>query len=104
MNKWKIAFWCCLVLLVSVSIYSAYSIVDQAVTLNYHKVDYKDTEDDLDEIIDIINNTNLTKTQIENRLKDHRLYEFMDFETDTVSLNKVLFIFDEDTLVSIKKN
>ena len=104
MKKWKIAFWCCLVLLISVSIYSVYVFFDQAVTLNYHKVDYKDTEDDLNDIIDIVNNTNLTKIQIENYLRSHRLREFMNFETDTVSLNKVLFIFDKDTLISIKNN
>ena len=47
MNKWKIAFWCCLTLLVSVTVFSVYSIIDQGVTLTYQKEGYTDTENDL---------------------------------------------------------
>lgn len=47
MNKWKIAFWYCLIILVVVKIFSAYSIIDQGVTLTYQKEGYIDTENAL---------------------------------------------------------
>jgi len=103
MNKWKIAFWCCLTLLVAVTLFSAYSIIDQGVTLTYQKEGYTDTEHDLDQLIEIIKKTNLTKLQIENELKDHRLYEYMDFNSDTISLDRVLLIFENDKLKNVTK-
>lgn len=103
MNKWKVAFWSCLTLLVVVTVFSAYSIIDQAYILTYHKVGYEDTENDLDLLIEIINKTDLTKNQIKAELKDRNDLEFMDFKTDTISLNRVLLIFDNDKLKKITK-
>jgi len=103
MNKWKVAFWSCLALLVVVTMFSAYSIIDQAYTLTYHKVGYEDTEKDLDQLIEIIKKTDLTKLQIKNELKDHRLYEYMDFNSDTISLDRVLLIFENNKLKNVTK-
>ena len=103
MNKWKIAFWCCLTVLILVTVFSLYSIIDQSVTLTYQKESYTDTENDLDELMEIINKTDLTKTQIETELKDHKLYEFMNFKSDTISLDRVLLIFDNDKLKQVTK-
>lgn len=103
MNKWKVAFWSCLTLLVVVTVFSVYSIIDQGVTLTYQKEGYSDTENDLEQLIEIINKTDLTKNKIETELKDHRLFEYMDFKTDTISLNQVLLIFDNDKLKSVTK-
>ena len=55
MNRWKIAFWICLIILISVTAISMYAIIDQAVTLTYQKDGYKDTVKDLDQIIVLIN-------------------------------------------------
>lgn len=103
MNRWKIGFWCCLTLLVAVTIFSAYSIIDQSVTLTYQKEGYTDTENDLDQLILIINKTDLSKNQIEIKLKDHKLFEYMDFKSDTVSLDRVLLIFENDKLKNLTK-
>lgn len=103
MNKWKIAFWCCLTLLVVVTIFSVYSIIDQGVTLTYQKEGYTDTENDLDQLIEIINKTDLTKKQIETELRDHRLFEYMDFKSDTVSLDRVILIFEKEKLKNVTK-
>jgi hypothetical protein len=103
MNKWKIAFWVCLTVLLLVTAFSVYSIIDQAVTLTYQKEGYTDTENDLDNLIEIINKTDLTKTQIQNELKDHRLYEYMDFKKDTISLDRVILIFENNKLKSVIK-
>ena len=98
MNKWKIAFGICLTLLVAVTTFSAYSIIDQGVTLTYQKEGYTATENDLDQLIEIIKKTNLTKSQIKNELKNQRLYEYMDFNSDTITLDRVLLIFENDKL------
>ncbi len=103
MNKWKIAFWVCLAVLLLVTAFSVYSIVDQAVTLTYQKEGYADTESDLDNIIEIINKTDLTKTQVEKKLKAHKLYGYMDFKTDTISLDRVSIIFKDDKLFKVSK-
>lgn len=103
MNKWKIAFWVCLTVLFLVTAFSVYSIIDQSVTLTYLKEGYTDTENDLDNLMEIINKTDLTKTQIQNELKDHRLYEYMDFKKDTISLDRVLLIFNNNKLKSVTK-
>jgi len=103
MNKWKIAFWICLTILVVVTIFSLYSIIDQGVTLTYQKEGYTDTENDLDQLIEIINKTDLTKEQIQRELEDHRFFEYMDFKSDTVSLDRVLLIFENDRLKNVTK-
>ena len=103
MNKWKIAFWCCLALLVVVTVFSVYSIIDQGVTLTYLKEGYTDTENDLDQLIEIINKTDLTKEQIQTELKDHRLFEYMDFKSDTISLERFILIFENEKLKNVTK-
>jgi hypothetical protein len=103
MNKWKIAFWCCLTVLILVTGFSAYSILDNGVTLTYQKEGYTDTENDLDQLIEIINKTDLTKEQIKTELKNHKLYENMNFKKDTISLDRVSLVFDHDKLKSVTK-
>lgn len=103
MNKWKIAFWVCLTVLFLVAIYSVYTIVDQGVTLTYQKEGYTDTDSDLNDLIEIINKTDLSKFEIEKELTDHRLYNYMDFKTDTISLERVTLIFHDDKLFKITK-
>ena len=102
-NKWKIAFWICLLLLIVTAGIGFYSVVDQAVTLTYMKEGYSDTESDLETIIQIVGQTDQTKQEIENLLKDHRLFEYIDFKTDTIGIERVTLIFDNDTLKSIEK-
>lgn len=103
MNKWKIAFWCCLTLLVAVTVFSVYSIIDHGVTMTCQKEGYTDTKNDLDQLIEIINETDLTKSAIESELKDHRLFEYMDFNSDTISLDRVSLIFETDKLKNVTK-
>lgn len=103
MNKWKISFWSCLAVLIFTATFSIYTIIDQAVTLTYQKEGYTHTENDLDNLIGIINKTNLTKEQIETELKKHKLYEYMDFKSDTISLNRVSLIFENNKLKQATK-
>ncbi len=102
-NKWKLAFWICFFLLIATSIFGFYQILDQGVTATYMKEGYTDTENDLETIIEIINTTDLSKYEISNKLKKHRFSEFMDSRTDTVGLERVLLIFENDKLKKIEK-
>lgn len=103
MNKWKIAFWCCLLLLFITNGFLVYSIVDQGVTLTYQEEGYSQTEDDLDEIINIINNTNLSKSEVKKEFDTHSMIEYMDFDSDTVSLYRLILIFRDNQLEKIEK-
>lgn len=102
-NKWKIAFWVCLILLITTGVTSLYSIIDQGVTITYTKDAYTDTEADLETLIEIIGQTDQTKVGVKKVLEEHRLNEYMDFKTDTISLERVLLIFENDTLKTVEK-
>ncbi len=67
------------------------------------KEGYSDTEADLETLIQIIEQSDQSKQKIKVVLKDHRLYEYMDFETDTIGLERVLLIFENDSLKTIEK-
>jgi|PorBlaBluebeHill_2_1084457.scaffolds.fasta_scaffold181252_1 hypothetical protein len=103
MNKWKIAFWTCLMILIFSTGFLVYEIIDQGVTLTYQKEGYANTKNDLNELIKIINQTDLTKSEIKSGLLDHRLYEFMDFESDTIPLERVILIFENNNLKKVVK-
>jgi len=103
MNKWKIAFWVCLTTLILVISFGLYSIFDQGVTLTYMKEGYQETESDLDNLTKIINETDLTKGQISKTLSKHKLYKFMDFRSDTISLDRVTLLFKDNKLFKVTK-
>lgn len=103
MNKWKIGFWICLVLLVTVTATGLYGIIDQGVTLTYIRDGYSDTESDLKTLVTIINDTDFTKEQIKEKLKTHDLYEFMDFNKDEVHIERLTLIFKDNRLNRIEK-
>ena len=100
-RRWKIAFFCVLTILFLVAGCSFYKILDQAISLDYMQQGYSWTEHDLEQIIEIINETDLTKSQIKNALGDHMFYQFMDFDSDTVELERVQLIFDDNRLKTI---
>lgn len=102
-NKWKVAFWICFVLLVSVSVFTIYSIIDQGVTITYMKEGYTSTENDLNTLIQIVNSNDLSKKEIKVELTGHRFYDSMEFDKDTVALERVDLIFNNDTLHQIIK-
>lgn len=102
-NKWRLAFWISILTLLVVIVIGLYSIIDQGVTITYMKDGYTNTENDLNSLVEIINETNLTKSEIEIKLKTHRFFEFMDFNQDTIPLERISLIFESDTLRKIEK-
>lgn len=97
------AFWICFVLLLSVSVFGAYSIIDQGVTITYMKDGYTSTENDLNTLIHIVNSKDLSKMNIQEKLIGHRFYDIMEFDKDTIALERVELIFRNDTLYQIIK-
>jgi putative Mn2+ efflux pump MntP len=101
MNKWKTAFWISFILLAFVSVFSIYSILDQAVTLTYQRDSHEDVENDLNVLSVIINETNLSKTQILKVLKNHHLYIYLDVKKDSVSLDRLTLVFKNGKLIKV---
>ena len=98
MNKWKIGFWICFTTLLLTIGLGLYAILDQGVTLTYMKEGYGDTKSDLEQLIKIFNDTDLTKDQIKRTL----MGDDLDFNADTVSLRRTALIFDENKLKRIE--
>ncbi len=98
MNKWKIGFWICFTTLLLTIGLGLYAILDQGVTLTYMREGYGDTKSDLEQLIKIINDTDLTKDQIKRTL----MGDDLDFNADTVSLRRTALIFDENKLKRIE--
>ena len=103
MNKWKIAFWITLALLVFVTLFGFYSIIDQGVTITHMRDGYTAAESDLETLSLIINETNLSKSQIQEILKQHDHFEYVDFSSDTVPLQRIGLVFEKEKLISVEK-
>ncbi len=103
MNKWKVAFWITLALLVFVTLFGFYSVIDQGVTITHMRDGYTATESDLETLSLILNATNLSKSQIKEVLKQHDLFEYMDFSSDTVPLQRIGLVFQNEKLISVEK-
>jgi len=102
-NRWRLAFWISTMTLIVVTAIGLYSIIDQGVTITYMRDGYTNTENDLNSLIELITVANLTKSEIETKLKTHRFFEYMDFKQDTIPLERVNLIFKNDTLRRIEK-
>ena len=103
MNKWKIAFWICLTVLVLVTGISTFLIIDQAVTVTYMKNGYNDTENDLENLIKIVNETDFSKMEIINVLEKSNKYEFKDLKSDSIPLGRILLNFKDNKLDKITR-
>ena len=71
------------------------------VTIAYLEESYADTDADLRTVAEIINRACRSKAEVERLLSRHRLYGYMDFETDTIGLEKMVLIFENDTLKAV---
>jgi len=103
MNKWKTAFWCCLTTLLIVIGFGIYSAIDQGYALAYLEDSYTEQENELDNLVLIVNETNLSKTGIEKTLKKHKIGESADFKSDTISLGALKLIFRNDKLFKVTR-
>ena len=102
MNKWKKAFWISTIistlLLIFVICYSVYTVVNNAYTIAYHIDSWAWDREDKDNLTAIINNTDFSKNEI---IKELRIEDYM-IENDTISLNTIRLIFENNQLKEIK--
>ena len=92
-NRWRIAFWIYLASTALLFLWKSYVVIDQGVTIAYLEESYADTDADLRTVAEIINRACRSKAEVERLLSRHRLYGYMDFETDTIGLEKMVLIF-----------
>lgn len=98
------AFWCSSTALLIVVGISVYSTIDQGYSLSYLQDSYTEKETELDNLILIINQTDLSKTGIEKTLKKHKIGESANFKSDTVSLDELKLIFRNDKLFKVTRH
>lgn len=48
--------------------------------------------------MNVINDTDLSKSEIKKEFNDHSLVEYVDFDSDTISLYRLLLIFEDNKL------
>ena len=94
---------CLLFISIIGNIYMVYVNIDQGYSLSYLHDGYTNTENDLQEVIDLYNNRAYTKEEIHEALKDHSFYEVLDFGKDTIELERVYLIFEHDQLQKVQK-
>lgn len=99
-NPWKIAFWSCLILLITITLFSAYSVLDQGVSLTYLRDDHSRTEHEMAILLEILDDSGLSKQQVLRALKEN---ELPHLNSDTIYLEKVMLIFERDSLVKAKR-
>ena len=63
MSKWKIGFWVSTSLLIMSIVIAAYVLIDQSVSIMYLKAGYEGTENDLQTLNELINETDLSKSR-----------------------------------------
>lgn len=103
MNKWKTAFWICLTVLILMSFGSIHTIIDQGITLTYLKEGYTNIDNDLDQIIELINKTDFTKDEVILILQKYERSKHLDLTSDTIELERVNLIFDNNNIKVISK-
>lgn len=101
MNKWKIGFWLCFVLLLTSLALGFYSIIDQGVTLTYLRQSYDETEDDLERLIKIVNETDMTKKDIDKLLAVDTATVSVIPRGDTLYVGRIFLTFEKDTLSKV---
>ena len=101
MNKWKIGFWICFVLLFSIVVYNLYTSSNQAIDVVKTSRNFSKTVDDLNIVSRIINETDLTKNQIRSVLERHNFSELKELDKDTISLNTVRLVFSNNRLILV---
>ena len=102
-NNWKIAFWWSTIisffLLIFVICFSIYTIIDQAYTIEYGRDSRAWINEDKNNLITIINNTDFSKNEIIEKLK---IEDYM-IENDTINLLTIKLVFENDILQKIIK-
>ena len=104
MNRWKIAFFSTVALLVISNAYWAFTIVDSAISYSYLYDSYDEQVRKIDSLGDLIieGTPRHTKADIIHLLRQADADGFIVEEEDTVLYKNLSFIFVENQLVDVQ--
>lgn len=101
MKKWKISFFVCLLLLLITIVFSAFLIVDQAISISYMREGYVETENDLKGLVKTLNSRNRTKTEIEKLFSADSSLTPNSAGGDSIFLNRIILVFKDEQFVKV---
>ena len=78
-----------------------YSIIDQGVTLTYLRQSYDEIEGDLERLIKIVNETDMTRRSIDKVLGADRDSAIVIPRGDTLFVGRIFLTFEKDTLAKV---
>ena len=90
MNYWKVVFWVATIGCLSFILIGFCCFIDQAITITYMQEGYSCTENDLNTITVLINETDLSKTEIITKLQEYKPSDYFYLEGDTIELELAL--------------
>ncbi len=103
MNKWKIAFWVTIIIFLVTLGICFKKILDQSITLSRTQYDYFIIENDLKILSNIIVDTDISKKHVQQYIFNNRTrIDYMKFNGETISLDRVTLIFKNDKLFKLK--
>lgn len=105
-NNWKIAFWLYFTISIFFIIYLLGKNSSNEVDLAFTKMDKILIENDVKMISEIVNNTDLSKTEILNKISKDKLYKIEKTENNKIEFGRVILTFENEKLknIEIKKS
>jgi len=104
MNKWKIAFFCCLVLFIASIVFFIYSIIDQGISYTYLKVSY-DEQVEANKVLGnlvVRGGQKYSQKDILYLLRQEYPKAFIVEEKNTIRIGSNEFEFEKDRLVMVR--
>lgn len=105
-NNWKIVFWLYFTISIVFIIYIFGKNSSNEVDLAFTKMDKILIENDVKMISEIVNNTDLSKTEILNKISKDKLYKIEKTENNKIEFGRVILTFENEKLknIEIKKS
>ena len=105
-NNWKIVFWLYFTISIVFIIYLFGKNSSNEVDLAFTKMDKILIENDVKMISEIVNNTDLSKTEILNKISKDKLYKIEKTENNKIEFGRVILTFENEKLknIEIKKS
>jgi hypothetical protein len=101
MNKWKVAFWICLVCSLIIFTIGLKTFIETEISLGFTKDDRNAYKEDLEITTTIINKNLRTKKEVEEEFSVNGYSPFFNEEKDSSYMLRTQYIFKNDTIIKI---
>jgi len=104
MNKWKISFFCCLILFILSSGYLIYAFIDQGISYNYLKVSC-DEQDEANKVLGnliVKGGQKYSQKDILHLLRQEYPKAFIVEDKNIISIGPNKFEFENEKLVRVR--